>query len=206
MVLELAENFNDLIDQIYTTEPIDFEGLTSKIIPITPKNLEQISGHKSPSHSLAIVNMPKINKSGDFTIVLDDVQDPGNLGTIIRLADWYGIQNIVCSKATVDCYNSKVVQSCMGSLFRVSIDYLDILEYIQNDPRPTYATVLNGENLYKKLKSKKGILVMGNEGNGISKEVINLCSEKLLIPRIGEAESLNVAMATAICLAAFFGE
>ena len=206
MTLELIENQADLIEAVFTVDPEPFKDFSGEIFLLTQKDLEWVSSHKSPNTCLALVRFPKIELSGDFTLVLEDIQDPGNFGTIIRIADWYGIQDIVCSIGTVDCYNPKVVQACMGSLFRCKISYLQLEDYLKNDQRPKYAALLDGENIYEKEKSKKAILMMGNEGNGLSDMAIGQCDEKITIPRIGQAESLNVGVATAICLAAFFGE
>jgi TrmH family RNA methyltransferase len=134
------------------------------------------------------------------------VNDPGNLGTIIRLCDWFGISELVCSKNTVDCYNQKVVQSTMGSLTRVNISYVDLSEFLSNTQLPIYTADMEGSNVYKTSLPEKAILVMGNEANGISKEISEIVKHKLTIPRFGEiqqTESLNVATATAILLSEF---
>ena len=139
-------------------------------------------------------------------LALDDVQDPGNMGTIIRLADWFGIDTIVCSPDTTDCWNPKVVQASMGSIARVRIEEHSLVEYISALPKtmPIYGTVLDGENIYQKALTKNGVIVMGNEGNGISKDVKALLTHRLLIPSARDgAESLNVAIATAITLSEF---
>lgn len=141
-----------------------------------------------------------------LTIVLDEVNDPGNLGTIIRLCDWFGVKQIVCSENTVDCYNQKVVQASMGSLTRVSVNYLNILDYLKSEPRTIYGTLLNGENIYTVAPEENAVLIFGNEANGISEEVKSLIQHKLTIPQFGESkktESLNVATATAIFLSEF---
>jgi TrmH family RNA methyltransferase len=133
--------------------------------------------------------------------VLDDIQDPGNLGTIIRNADWFGVENIICSKGTADAYNPKVVQSTMASLGRVNILYTNIPEWLQqNKDIKKYAAVLGGKDLAAFGKIKEGILVIGNESKGISPEVQQLADEKITIPKIGAAESLNAAVATAVIL------
>jgi TrmH family RNA methyltransferase len=206
MTLELIENQSDLIEAIFTTDELTFGNFKGEIFTLTQKELEWVSSHKSPNTCLALVRYPKIEAKSDFTLVLEDIQDPGNMGTIIRIADWYGIDDIVCSIGTVDCFNPKVVQACMGSLFRCKIIYTDLAEYLSKDSRQKYAALLDGQNIYQAKKTKKGVLMMGNEGNGLSDMAIGACDSKITIPRIGEAESLNVGVATAICLAAFFGE
>ncbi len=142
-------------------------------------------------------------------LALDGVQDPGNLGTIIRIADWFGIKQIVCSKDTADAYNPKTVQATMGSLVRINIIYVESLaEWLGSLPEgtPIYGTLLDGENIYEQKLSQEGVIVMGNEGNGISEEVRKLVTHKLLIPSFSDgdtAESLNVAIATAITCSEF---
>lgn len=146
---------------------------------------------------------------GGLLLALDGVQDPGNLGTIIRIADWFGIKRIVCSKETADAYNPKTVQATMGSLARVNIIYVESLaHWLESLPKgtPIYGTLLDGENIYRQELSQEGVIVMGNEGNGISEEVRRLVTHKLLIPSFSDgdtAESLNVAIATAITCSEF---
>ena len=138
----------------------------------------------------------------DWVVVLDAVRDPGNLGTIIRLCDWFGIKQLICSIDTVDCYNPKVLQATMGSIARVDLVYTDLLEYLKNTDVPILGAFMDGTSVYQKELPQKGILVMGNEANGISKEVGELVSERVSIPQFGDpsTESLNVATATAILL------
>lgn len=144
-----------------------------------------------------------------LALALDGVQDPGNLGTIIRIADWFGIKQIVCNKDTADAYNPKTVQATMGSLARINIIYVESLpEWLNSLPEgtPIYGTLLDGENIYEQTLSQEGVIVMGNEGNGISEEVRRLVTHKLLIPSFSDgdtAESLNVAIATAITCSEF---
>lgn len=138
--------------------------------------------------------------------MLDAIRDPGNLGTIIRLCDWFGIEQIICSVDTVDCYNPKVIQATMGSLSRVSVSYLNINECLQNTKLPVYGTCMDGTSIYSENLPEKGIIIMGNEANGISENIMELISHKITIPRFGklkETESLNVATATAIVLNEF---
>ncbi|MGB2153308.1 MAG: TrmH family RNA methyltransferase [Flavobacteriaceae bacterium] len=170
--------------------------------------LKKISALKSPNGVLALFKIPKsdLNLGKGLTVALEDVNDPGNLGTIIRLCDWYGVKNLVCSKQTVDCFNEKVVQATMGSLSRVSINYCDLESFLSAYESPVFCADMEGENLYKTQLPSDGVLVMGNEANGISEKIKNVCSRSLTIPRFGEdtcTESLNVATATAILLSEF---
>ena len=175
---------------------------------ISENELKKISTLKKPNKVLGLFKIPEdkeISNEG-FTVVLDEVNDPGNLGTIIRLCDWFGVSQLVCSKNTVDCYNQKVVQSTMGSLTRVNISYVDLLSFLSNTQLPIYTADMDGANVYKSSLPEKAILVMGNEANGISDEVSEIVKHKLTIPRFGEiqqTESLNVATATAILLSEF---
>ncbi len=130
--------------------------------------------------------------------MLDDVQDPGNLGTIIRTAEWFGIEHIICSIGTVDAYNPKVVQATMGSLARLQVYYTNLNEFIPASGLKVYGALLDGQSIYQTKWSDEGLIVMGNEGNGISDEIIALIDQAVTIPRIGQAESLNVAVATTI--------
>jgi TrmH family RNA methyltransferase len=144
---------------------------------------------------------------GKLSLALDTVQDPGNLGTIIRIADWFGIEHVLCSKETVEVYNPKVVQATMGALARVSVHYVDLVEVLKETSLPVYGTFLEGEDIYGEALSAEGVIVMGNEGNGVSEEVKKLVSRKLYIPNFPKgretSESLNVAVATAITCAEF---
>jgi TrmH family RNA methyltransferase len=143
----------------------------------------------------------KIETALKITLVLDTIQDPGNLGTIIRIADWFGIENIVCSIGCADMYNAKVVQSTMGSLGRVNVIYTDLITWLdENKKVKIYSASLEGEDVKAVGKLKEGILIIGNEANGVSDEVMNLVSGKINIPRIGEAESLNAAVAAGVIL------
>lgn len=188
----------------------DFETMISsdKIVTISEKDLQKISHLKSPNKVLGLFKIPEektIQKNG-LTIVLDAINDPGNLGTIIRLCDWFGITQLICSKDTVDCYNAKVVQASMGSLTRVSIVYTDLDMYIKNTVLPVFIADMDGTNIYKTDLPTEAILVMGNEANGVSDALKKLIENKISIPRFGESketESLNVATATAILLSEF---
>ncbi|MGN6531187.1 MAG: TrmH family RNA methyltransferase [Ginsengibacter sp.] len=167
--------------------------------------LKSISLLKTPNKVVAVFNKiaanEKQNFAGKISLMLDDLQDPGNLGTIIRIADWFGIENIICSKNSVDCYNPKVVQSTMGSLLRVNILYTDLESFVDKNKRiPIYAADLSGISLYKLPKINEGIFLIGNESNGLSEEILKSASQKITIPKAGHAESLNAAVATGIIL------
>jgi TrmH family RNA methyltransferase len=171
---------------------------------ISEKELERISFHSSPNQVLAIFTKPVFKKSlrpEGLILLLDTIQDPGNFGTIIRTADWFGVKYIVCSEDTVDVFNPKVVQSAMGSLVRVEINYRNLVEYIRMNPDvPVYAGSLTGEDLKEKIKLPKVMLLMGNESKGVSHILESLALKKIRIPGKGAAESLNVAVATGIIL------
>jgi len=175
---------------------------------ISDKDLKKISNLKTPNKVVALFRIPKedtINKLG-LIVALDEVNNPGNLGTIIRLCDWFGVDQLVCSENTVDCFNPKVVQASMGSLTRVSIIYTDLEKYLQETELPKFAAVMNGKNIYKTELPKNGVIIMGNEANGVNNEILNLVTNKITIPRFGKSqqtESLNVATATAIVLNEF---
>ena len=178
---------------------------TEKIHIIQDFELEKISALIVANNVLAVFQKKNITNSiniaNTLTLVLDDIQDPGNLGTIIRIADWFGIKTIFCSAATADCYNSKVVQSTMASLGRVNVLYGDIKEMLQKHNNiKKYAAVLGGKNIVGIGKIKEGIVIIGNESKGISAEVIALADEKISIERIGAAESLNAGVAAGIIL------
>ena len=213
-IAEGVKVLNELLNSTFEIETLfctdDFEATISeeKVVRISETELKKVSTLKSPNKALGIFKIPKekaLQNSG-LTIALDAINDPGNLGTIIRLCDWFGITQLVCSKDTVDCYNQKVVQASMGSLTRVSIHYTDLENYITKSNLDTFIADMDGENVYKTKLPKEGILIMGNEANGVSKEIKSLLQYKISIPRFGETqetESLNVAAATAILLSEF---
>jgi TrmH family RNA methyltransferase len=184
------------------------ENPSKRFFQITEDELKKISSLKTANTAVAIFKIPKQNTSSSEGLILamDAIRDPGNLGTIIRLSDWFGVIKLVCSLDTVDCYNSKVVQATMGSIARVNIQYCDLSEYLINASLPIYGGVLNGENIYTLETPKKAIVVLGNEANGISDQIMALISNKITIPQFGvsqKTESLNVATATAILLSEF---
>ncbi len=167
--------------------------------------LKSISLLKTPNKVVAVFNKKPVNESqnlsGKISIMLDDLQDPGNLGTIIRIADWFAIENMICSENSVDCYNPKVVQSTMGSLSRVNILYTDLESFIEKNKKiPIYAAALSGISVFKLPKITEGFFLIGNESKGLSEEIIKSASQKITIPKAGHAESLNAAVATGIIL------
>jgi TrmH family RNA methyltransferase len=196
------------IEAIYHTTAIDPKllKLSGKINfhEISSNDLEKISSLKSPQEIIALVKIPAwpvlkaTTLKGKFAIALDGIQDPGNMGTIIRTADWFGIQHIICSADTVDVYNPKVVQATMGSLAHISIYYVELAEFLKSIKMPLFGALLDGSNIYKTDFGTEGLIIMGNEGNGLRPEIINLVQKAVTIPRSGNAESLNVGIATAI--------
>ncbi len=196
------------IDTLFATDDFQTDISSDKIIRISDKDLQKISNLKAPNKVLGLFVIPDekpLQKNG-LTIVLDTINDPGNLGTIIRLCDWFGVSQLLCSAETVDCYNQKVVQASMGSLTRISIKYIDIEVYLKETNLPTFIADMDGENVYKSALPKEAILIMGNEANGVSDKIKTLIKNKISIPRFGEiqeTESLNVATATAILLSEF---
>ncbi|MBZ4041626.1 TrmH family RNA methyltransferase [Flavobacterium hibisci] len=202
----LQSNFE--LEYLFTTQN-DFETVgTSKRFPVTEQELKKISALSTPNTCLAVFKIPAENTIIDSGLILalDDIRDPGNLGTILRLCDWFGIQQIICSKETVDIYNPKVVQATMGSIARVNVNYVDLKSFITNAKLPVFGTFMNGENIYQSVLPQNGIIIMGNEANGISAEIEKTVTSRLTIPRFGKlqkTESLNVATATAIVLSEF---
>ena len=184
-----------------------------EIIEVTPDELTRASLQKTPQEVLAVFEQPTwtydvASVSKSLCLALDDIQDPGNLGTIIRLADWFGIEHIFCSQGTVDVYNPKTIQATMGALVRVKLHYCHLPSLIASlGDVPVYGTFLDGENMYGKTLTDHGLIVMGNEGNGIGEEVARLVNERLYIPNYPPqretSESLNVAVATAVICAEF---
>ena len=182
---------------------------------VTEKELTRISTQKTPNEVLAIVKIPqdKLIPNDVFfglCIVLDEIKDPGNLGTIIRTADWFGIENIICSENSVDVYNPKVVQATMGSITKVNVYYTQLIEFLSSKPKEIkiFGAVLEGESIYKKQLAENALILIGNESQGISKELLPLIDEKISIPEgvknfPSNAESLNASIATAIICSEF---
>ncbi len=200
------------VERVFTTSKSRIKHSVAEVV--SEKEMERMSSLKNPSDSLALVRLPDREfeiGSGELVIALDRVQDPGNLGTIVRMADWFGVRNIIASVDTVDCFNRKVVQSTMGALFRVKVHYGNLpqmLAELRRGGRKIYGTMLEGgESLYDKELDNNAVLVMGSEGQGISREVAEQLTERLFIPPYPvdgcACESLNVAVATAVACAEF---
>ena len=202
----LASSFE--LETLFCIDGFDSEVSDQKIVRISENDLKKISNLKTPNKMLGLFRIPtqKPQKNSNLIMALDAVNDPGNLGTIIRLCDWFGVDQIICSNDTVDSFNQKVVQASMGSLTRVSILYLDLANYLTNTNLPAFIADMDGVNVYNTQLPKEGILVMGNEANGVCEEIKQLITTKIAIPRFGaiqETESLNVATASAILLSEF---
>ena len=171
--------------------------------------IEQMSGLRTPQSVIAVFKKRPMNPPflADLILALDGIQDPGNLGTIIRTCDWFGVHDIVCSLDTADCYNPKVVQATMGALARVRIHYVDLPAWLKGQQKPIIGTLLEGRDMYENALPKEGIILMGNEGNGISPAVRSLVTHPIRIPSYPKnaetSESLNVSIATAIVLSEF---
>lgn len=220
----VAEGFK-VVDDLLALQPADLivaiqEWLHGKhlaaqteVIEVTEEELKKVSFLQHPQQVLAVFRQAQ---DGDFSIntqelslALDGVQDPGNLGTIIRIADWFGITHIYCSQDTADVYNPKVVQATMGSIARVKVEYGNLLALVESLPAdvPVYGTLLDGDNIYQQQLENRGLIVMGNEGKGISPALAKKVNRRLLIPNFPEgratADSLNVAIATAITCSEF---
>jgi TrmH family RNA methyltransferase len=207
-VIEELLQSNLELEYIYSTKPMFYDVSEAKKAIVLDSDLAKITALATANDCLAIFKIPetkKIQNSG-LIIALDDIRDPGNLGTIIRLCDWFGISQIICSQQTVDVYNPKVVQATMGSMARVNITYVDLELYLAESENVIFGTFMDGENIYKKQLPASGIIVLGNEANGISKTVEAQITQKIAIPRFGNlqlTESLNVATAAAIILSEF---
>ena len=215
-IVEGKKSINEFLQAGYTPQLlIATEAFTTSvpqhlITPVSKDELRKVSTLQNPDEGLAVFEQPKhkgILQKG-VIVALDNVQDPGNLGTIIRLCDWFGVETLLCNTQTVDCYNPKVVQASMGSLTRVAVHYLDLAAFLTTTTLPVYTMDLEGENLYTATFPKDCILILGNEANGISAEVRALSNEVITIPRFSKhqrTESLNVAMAGAIILSEVIG-
>jgi len=169
---------------------------------VTPKQLESVGSFQTNDSAIAVAKIKGNHsfelRNDELAIALDDVRDPGNLGTIIRIADWYGIRKLILSEQCADIYNPKVLNSSMGSFTRVICYYTNLENYLKTLDFPVYGAILEGENIYKSPLSPNGIILMGNESKGISEALSPYITHKITIPQFGEAESLNVAVATAV--------
>ena len=217
-VLEVLHSTYE-VHQLFATETFLSENRASTkhaghIIPATEEEIKKLSLQKNPQRSLAVCYIPSNNRLPEelinLSVYLDGIQDPGNLGTIIRICDWFGIDQIFCSPDTADIYNPKVIQASMGSFCRINVNYMSFeiaLDVARNSNVPVYGTFLNGENIYTKKLPTSALLVIGNEGNGIRETVKKEIDNKITIPRLDQqnsgAESLNVAVATGIICAEF---
>lgn len=202
---------NYKIKEIFSTNPEKLDINNISCTSITESELRKISFLQNPKDSVAVcyLDEEKEFEEKDLQIVLDGIQDPGNLGTIIRLADWFGIEQIVCSEDTVDFYNPKVIMSTMGSFTRVNIVYKDLTEYLSETKNTNIGTDMTGENIYNFKKPERLNLILGNEGNGMRPETEKLLCESISIPRFGKSqstESLNVSMAAGIILGQLFSK
>jgi len=211
------------INEIYATP--EWIGMNAafvrpgKIIPqqVTEKELSRITALNTPSPVLAIVSIPSaeaepLSFNNNLILALDDIRDPGNLGTIIRIADWYGISAVICSETTVDLYNPKVVQATMGSIARIPVHYTNLADFLSGLPasHKVYGSFLEGENIYTSVLSDKGVIIIGNESKGISQDVEKFVTDKIHIPSFAtgkkseeHAESLNASVAAAIICSEF---
>ncbi len=175
---------------------------------INPKQLKQLSFLQHPKDALAVFEIKQHDTLPDkgLILALDDLQDPGNLGTIIRTADWFGVHHIVCSENTVDCYNPKVVQATMGTLADVTVTYTDLTRYLKEVNLPVFGTFLSGDDIYQTRLPSEAVILIGNEGNGIRPEIARLITRHIYIPKAPDAlaESLNASIATAIVLNEFY--
>ena len=213
-IIEGIKSITEFINSSYQLHSIYYTAQYASLLPQNAANiklfevnnaeLEKISTLQTPQGVLALVHIPiqqKLDFKGlknCFSLVLDDVQDPGNFGTIIRTADWFGIRHVICSENTVEAYNPKTVQSTMGSLCRINVVYTNLNSFLTEVKLPIFGALLDGNNIYKTNWGSEGLILLGNEGHGISEELIKKISIPVTIPRIGKAESLNVAVSAAI--------
>ncbi|MEX2592506.1 MAG: RNA methyltransferase [Anditalea sp.] len=206
-VTELIDSDFEVTHLLFTSKfKISYEGLVRSFAEekyeVTPAILEKAGSFLSNDSALAVAKIKKNDPisidRGELAISLDDVRDPGNLGTIIRIADWYGVKKMIFSEQTADFYNPKVLNASMGSFTRISFFYTPLEKYLKEVNLPVYGAFLQGENIHQLDLNGEGVILMGNESNGISKELIPLVTQKLTIPSFGRAESLNVAIATAV--------
>ena len=209
-IIKELKNSSFKVKEIFSVNPSELDFLGMMIHQITDKELQKISHLQHPKNSVAVCELQE-NKSIDAPIqlVLDNIQDPGNLGTIIRLADWFGIEQIICSPDSVDVYNPKVIQATMGSFTRVNVVYQEIEQILESADRPIFGTDMVGKNLYLMDFPEKFYLILGNEGNGIRPNIKKLVSNNITIPRFGKlqsTESLNVSMAAGIILGQIFSQ
>jgi len=213
-IVEGVKSVTEFLHSDYSVQRIYHTAQAAAKLPKIPQNiksveiddleLKRISSLRTPQGVLALVGIPDYPPlTGDvlqngFHVVLDDIQDPGNLGTIIRTADWFGLKRVICSIGSVDVYNAKAVQASMGSLARMQVYYTDITQLVADSAIPVFGAVLDGSPIYDTDFGQEGLVVLGNEGNGISTAVLPHVTHRVTIPRIGNAESLNVAISAAL--------
>jgi len=206
-VLELLRSDFDVLQLLATTEFLKREdkflqSFTGEILEVNPNELAAVSEYSTNDAALAVARMKQnrapVIKPDSFVLMLDDLRDPGNLGTILRTADWYGINTLLASEETAEMYNSKVIQSSMGSFTRVSIFYTNLVEFLSTNKLPVFGAFLEGSNVHDVEYGRSGIVVIGNEARGISEAVEKFVTHRITIPKYGNAESLNAAMATAV--------
>jgi TrmH family RNA methyltransferase len=213
-IAEGAKVIGELVATGWMLEHFYHTGGDFKAIPdnkktvVTEVELQKMSALNTANNCLAVFHIPEENPIAEtgLIVALDNIRDPGNLGTIIRLCDWFGISQLVCSNETADLYNPKVVQATMGSMARVNVNYVDLVSFLSKSALPVFGTFMDGNNIYREKLPDVGVIVLGNEANGISTAVERLCSKRVSIPRFGNlqmTESLNVATATAIILSEF---
>lgn len=200
-----------LINEIYSIKPSELSLGNLTATGISPAELKKISFLQHPKDSVAVCELREelVEPETGVQLILDGIQDPGNLGTIIRLADWFGISQIICSEDTADFYNPKVIQASMGSFLRVNIVYQNLEKYLTENQQPVIGTDMDGTSFYDYKFPDNFNLVLGNEGNGIRPEIENLLTDKITIPRFGKSkatESLNVAMSAGIILGQIFNK
>ncbi|MDM1406539.1 RNA methyltransferase [Myroides sp. DF42-4-2] len=207
-VIEELLQSSFVLEHLYVTKDMGFEVADNQVTRVSTEDLKKMSALTTTPNCLAVFHCLESEAIdfSDWVVALDDIRDPGNLGTIIRLCDWFGIRQLLCSPETVDVYNPKVIQATMGSVSRVNIVYTELSDLLSTQAVPVYGTFLGGENIYEMKAVQPGVIVMGNEANGISSTIEQLVTRKITIPRFGDlqqTESLNVAMATAIVLSEF---
>lgn len=207
LVVEAIQSIPQSVLQIFSTPETKISSKELEkfnVFEISSADLEKISTQKSPQHSLAIIDssfQPTETKNDKLVLACDDIQDPGNFGTIIRTADWFGISRIVASRKTVDVFNQKVIQASMGSVFRVTVEYVDLKSWLINSEKRILGALLDGTSIFDYKVVQESVIIIGNEGKGISQEISELIQDKITIPAIGRAESLNAAVATGIIVA-----
>jgi RNA methyltransferase, TrmH family len=207
----IDEFYNANYEMVYfiTSSPELFYDGTHEHLMVSDTTLNKMSALVTPNQCLAVFKIPSEPSemtSNGIVLALDNLRDPGNMGTIIRLCDWFGVTQLLCSDTTVDVYNPKVIQATMGSLARVQVSYLNLAKYLEKIEIPVYGAFMEGKNVYTLGAKPNGIIVLGNEANGISEDVKLQITEKISIPRFGKlqaTESLNVATAAAILLSEF---